>query len=235
MGPRLRGDDSRGTMAKRAFPFAAARLAPPVLVSLARSARGLAAGDIRQPRPAPARRAHRPRPARHPLHGGRDRDVRGLQRAGEMAGGQLFVRRGAVLPRPRLAGGLRRADPAAHRPHRVPHRAPARTHRPQRNAGGGAEPDHHRLLADAARRRHRHQFHLAAVCHAVCRGLAQGKSRPRARLRAHRRISRRAAGGGARRRQFPHRRAVRARQCRAVRQRHRRGARHDHHRVRRKP
>ena len=162
----------------------------------------------------------------------RHRDVRGLHGDREMAGGELFVRRSAVLP---LASVSLVVCAVLILPRtgldRVPHAPPARSYRPQRHAGSGAEPDHRRLLADAARRRHRHQFLRAAVRHAVRRALAQGKSRPRARLRADRRLPRRAAGGGARCRQLPPRRAVRARQCGAVRQRHRGGARHDHDRV----
>ena len=72
-------------------------------------------------------------------------------------------------------------DPAAHRFARFTHKTLARPFRPQCDAGNGAKPYHHRLRIDAARRRRRHQFFLAAVRHIVCRAVAEGKGRACAR------------------------------------------------------
>ena len=55
-----------------------------------------------------------------------------------MAGGELLVRRGVGVPQRRFAAHLRRADPAAYRPHGVPHHAAARSCRPQSDAVGRA-------------------------------------------------------------------------------------------------
>ena len=83
------------------------------------------------------------------------------------------------------------------------------------------------LQPDAARRRRRHQFLLAAVCRSGVDRVAQGAGRGRALGRVADRLCRRADRDRSGRQFADARRAVRAGQRHHVRQRHGRGARHD--------
>src|SRR6516225_559049 len=115
-------------------------------------------------------------PARHSLHGQRHDRVRRFERNLEMAGGELSGRRGPVHPHVGRAPHLRALHPAAHRACRVPHAAPSPSRAALGFAGLLADIPADRVQPDAARRRHRHQFLLAAVCDARLGAAAQGNS-----------------------------------------------------------
>jgi len=148
-----------------------------------------------------------------------------------MAGGELSGRRGAVHSHAGRAPHLRALHPAAHRACRVPHAAASPSRATLGFAGLLADVSADRVQPDAARRRHRHQFFLAAVCDPGLGAAAQGNRRPGALAGAARGLWRRAhrhrAGSG----RVPGRRAVRACERRPLRVGHRGRARNDHDRI----
>src|SRR6516225_8108348 len=117
-------------------------------------------------------------PARHSLHGRRHDRVRRLERGLEMAGGELSDRRGAVHAHRGRAPHLRALHHAADGARRVPHAAPWPSRAALGFAGLLADVPADRVQPDAASRRHRHQFLLAAVCDPGLGAAAQGNSRP---------------------------------------------------------
>ena len=144
-----------------------------------------------------------------------------------MAGRHLSGRRNAVHPLAGLADHRRRHDPAGVRSVGVRDDTAARSLPARHVAVGLATVAAAGLQPDAARRRRRHQFLLAAVCRSGVDRVASGARRLRALGRVADRLCRRADRDQSGR-QFAHaRRAVRAGQRHHVRQRHGRGARHD--------
>src|SRR5262245_25228283 len=170
-------------------------------------------------------------PARHSLHGQRHDRVRRFERSLEMAGGDLSGRRVAVRPHVGRAPHLRALHLAANRACRVPHASPWPPRAALGLAGLLADVPADRVQPDAARRRHRHQLLLAAVCDAGLGAAAQGNSGPGALAGAARRLWRRAhrrrAGSG----RVPGRRAVRAGERGPLRVGHRGRAGNDHDRI----
>src|SRR5579862_9938653 len=146
-----------------------------------------------------------------------------------MASWHLSGRRDAVHPLAGLADHRRRHDPAGVRSVGVRDATAARSLPARHVAVGLATLAAAGLQPDAARRRRRHQFLLAAVCRFGVDRVAPGAGRRRALGRIADRLCRRADRDQSGRQFADARRAVRAGQRHHVRQRHGRGARHDAH------
>src|SRR5215813_12416921 len=149
----------------------------------------------------------------------------------KIAGGELSGRRGAVHPHVGRAPHLRALHLAANRACRVPHAAPWPSRAALGLAGLLADVPADRVQPDAARRRHRHQLLLAAVCDPGLSAAAQGNSGPGALAGAARGLWRRAHRHRVGSRRVPGWRAVRAGERRLLWVGHRGRAGNDHDRI----